>query len=520
MLAASLAVLALALALRAIPPLQPRDGPGGDSDFHFAFIGMLRRARQAGVPVGERFLLPSVIAYPALYHWLLSFLPPAALRWVDRWSGLVYDGIVGALITRLLVADGAVPGDLAPALIGAYLIAPSLTLAHVGPRPFSLTPRSFAQLLTGLLIALFLARSDDGMAQDATAIAAAILLAGVLLSSKFGIQVLAFALPLIAILTGQYDILGVAAAAFAGAWIASRGYLRRQLGAQYAHLRWYWRHNVGFLRARGNWRALGKAIMSFDLRAIGREALARNPLLSGAFRNFLLIPAFPLAASADHLGHAAWMALSISIAVAVPWVLTSFGVLRILGEAERYLEFGFPAQWFLLFALLPGPALTVTLLAVCLLHLVLYVVNLWALRQRSTASALTAFDGLAQAIEGYRSVRLLMLDDSETYGICRRTSAALCSFANPLSPKDWSQLDRLYRPYPFINPDMIDELVRIFRLNMIVRRKVGRDGPNDAAPTYRVDRWTKIFENERYELFAIAGGSQALPPGDDQVSSR
>ena len=55
-------------------------------------------------------------------------------------------------------------------------------------------------------------------------------------------------------------------------------------------------------------------------------------------------------------------ALAVTASALVPWLVTSFGRLRSLGESERYLEFAAPAAWLLLLWLQPiGLSLVIAL---------------------------------------------------------------------------------------------------------------------------------------------------------------
>ncbi|HUZ74131.1 MAG TPA: hypothetical protein VMU87_14205 [Stellaceae bacterium] len=508
---ASLLTLIGALALRFWVGAMPEAHGGTDRCFHVAFIRMIRQSQRMGSIRDDRLLLPGSFSYPKLYHQFISFLPEAAVFYLDRWSGLLFDAMVGAALLPLLARHGVPENDLA-AILAFYLIAPGLTLVHIGPRAFALTPRSFSQLLAGLLIILYLANADGILPLSSWLWAglATVLVAALLLSSKFAAQVLLLYLPTLTLLTHDGTFLAIVATGVATAWIASRGYFADQVAAQIAHLAWY-RRNVSILKGmRGDLGSLWRALKRRDALAVAKEVLARNPILSGLARHFLLVPGVILGLSTTRVDLPLQAALNVSLASIAAWLLTSVGAFRILGEAERYLEFGFPAQWYLFFAVLPSRLIGVILIMLLGIHAAVFALNVYSLRQQFADQTASARRAVARRIDAFAQARLLVINDSESYCFYLETRAAICTLPNPLSPGElgWRFIDRLYAPYPYVAPEIIPELCRTYALNLAVLRKIAAR-PSFGPQRYQFDAWKAVYENEHYVLYEIPAVADA-----------
>jgi hypothetical protein len=476
---------------------------GNDRAFHLAFISMLRRSGHRPSAKDARFLLDATPTYPALYHWLLSFVPERGVVLADRWSGFIYDLVVGVLVCGLLHytnADFSV-GQLA-VVGGLYFIAPALTLKHVGPRAFSLTPRSFSQLFSGLLVVLALSPPVmPPLARGAIAVAC---MAIMLASSKFSLQVLLFTVPLFGALARSALPLICLVLAASVTVLASRGYVLRQIANQVRHLQWYRRRNLAFLRMRGSWRALLQAVRDGDLTGITQEVLVRNPLLAGLFRHLLLFIGLALTLRVPHLATSVSTAVFICLAVVPAWLITSQGAFRILGEAERYLEFGFPAEWYLFWMVLPVSLRSAALLLLAVAHVALMTVNVVALLRQARLLDVSAWQDVARAIRAQPQQRVLPCDDLDVYSLFLDTDAVIYAMQHPLSPGllGWQFVDRFYGPYPFVNSEVIAELCESSSVDLLLLPKEGISATQLQAQISHVTLRV-IHHNSKYELASV-----------------
>src|SRR5262249_6002371 len=145
-----------AVALRLMPRRLWPAMQGTDAFYHLAYVRLIREQRLRLPRCNPRVLGPGEHTYPALFHWLLAALPLAATPRADRYGGLIADLIAAAAVSLALHRLGAFDGGEAIAAAALYLLAPGLTLLHIGPRAFTLTPRPWAQTLFAIAVVLWL----------------------------------------------------------------------------------------------------------------------------------------------------------------------------------------------------------------------------------------------------------------------------------------------------------------------------------------------------------------------------
>jgi len=372
-LAAALA--AASVALRLAPVLGHGEFGGADAAYHRWYIGLIRANGGALPETDPRVLGPGTCTYPALFHWLLARLPPAAVDRFGRFGGLAMDAASGAAIALAAAAVSPMPHWTVVVIGALHLIAPALTFSFIGPRAFSLTPRAFAQTAyTVAVLPLVLGAGATGVPAPLVHAVSVAALAAALLSAKFALQHVLFTAP-VAALAGFPELLFTALAAALVAQAASRGFFLRQIRGHLDHLVWYWRLNRHFVSARGDWKRLLKAISAGDLRVVTSEMLVQNAVIVGVVRNLPSFVAIGLAARAMR-GAPETHALALTLAAVIPWLATSFGALRVLGEPERYLEYAWPTGWLLLWTTLGPGARAPAALLLTLFFVGFYLANL------------------------------------------------------------------------------------------------------------------------------------------------
>jgi hypothetical protein len=240
---AHLAVLALlSLLARLGPRLVLPYAMDSDAAYHLLAA---RRIREHGfrLPVRLRGLFfPGPYDYPPLFHFLLALAPPRFLHVVERFIGcaidVLYVGLAYGFMTELLVTvHGLEPGlarSRALAVAAVLSVSPALLYIGRGPRTYGANPRVFAEPLFGVAMLFTSWWFRDGAWW--TLLGAGAATAVLLLSSKFGTQVLAFFFPLLAALLGAPSLLLVPAAGFALALLAWRGHYLRVLKGHLGHL--------------------------------------------------------------------------------------------------------------------------------------------------------------------------------------------------------------------------------------------------------------------------------------------
>src|SRR5688572_23940041 len=141
-------ILTGAFILRALPRIKWKNFNGTDSQFHCYYIDLIRSNGHV-LPERENRVLggSNECTYPYFYHWLLSFFSKSFVEFWDRFSGFVFDALNGLLVLLLLSTVREFNLYESCLIMAAYMIAPGLTFSFIGPRPYSLTPRNFAQLV-------------------------------------------------------------------------------------------------------------------------------------------------------------------------------------------------------------------------------------------------------------------------------------------------------------------------------------------------------------------------------------
>ena len=499
-LALSVTAMTLATALRAWPRIRWKEFPSSDADFHRAYIELIRRHGFRVPKEDPRFLVPGRGVYPAGYHLGFATLGTRTVIWIDRFGGLVYDGMVAALVSFALYRVGRIDVIGALMLVSLYLLTPGLSLIQLTPRAYSLTARPVAELLHASVIfftLLWYPQMDWRAAAWLFALLA-LLTAFVFVTSKFGLQNTVFIAPILAILSGSAFPLLVMAAAAVSAAVLSKGFFLRQLQGQFYHLKWFVRFRLPYLRHRADWRSLWDAAKQGDMAAVALQIFFDNPILTGLTRQLLLFVALAWAYFVPTLDPDQKIAGAFCVAAVPAWLLTSFGPLRIFGEAERYLEFAFPAVWFLFWSLI-GPRLWLPMAAALgVIFVATYLLNLHALRRWVDLHRLPARREVADFLSRFPECRLLCLNVTEHYYFFRSTTARLCCAIQQICPLDqgWAHFSEYYGRYPYINIRNFRRLFDRFSADfaLVSKRNLGRVQSDERA-TYDFTGLEVAFEN-------------------------
>lgn len=498
----AMAALLAAVVLRALPRLRWPDWQGTDAYYHLAYIRLIRDTGHRLPRRNPRILGPGEHAYPALFHWLLSFAGAGTVRFMDRFGGLVCDLATALVLAAYLAVVHGLPSAWAGVSAALFVLAPGLILPHIGPRAFTLTPRCWAQLLFALAIVCWL----NGLTVPAWFVWSVLPLALMLLTSKFAVQNLVFVAPVAAVLVGRWEPLVASVAAFALAWALFHGMFVRQLKGQLGHLRWYVRHNLDMVAHRRNWRAIAEAVAARDLRRLLEEVAWHNPLTSGLLRHFPLVVALIFAATARN-GVELHLATALVLAAVPPWLITAFGRARILGESERYLEFAEPAAWILLWAAAPAAAWPWLAFALAAVFLAGYAAT-WRflaeshrhLSDRDATDIVAQFGGEPDAV-------LLCLSDPESYFFLACSELRLCKYNGDLSAfgELGEFLPWFFWRYPHVHPRHLAEIIARYRVDFVLVNRRGRARlVSESGMDYDLSGLVPIHRNETFELYRVA----------------
>jgi hypothetical protein len=496
-LSVGLIAVAIAILLRALPRIVWPRYQGTDAFYHLAYIRLIRETGHRLPTQNPRIVGPGVHAYPALFHWALSFLSPRLVRSADRFGGLVGDIVVAGATSGFLYAHGAVDTGTAFVAAALYLLLPGLILPHIGPRAFTLTPRVWGQAFYALAAVSWMMADS----QPAMWFVSVLPLALMLLTSKFAVQNLVFVTPIAALLLSRYEPLAASGAAAVLALLLFRAMFVRQLVGQVGHLKWYLRYNQGMVAHRNNWHALRESVRTANVRRLAVETLWHNPILSGLIRHFPLMIALVLAWHAG-FGADVTVTFALTLAALVPWIITPFGRARVLGESERYLEFAAPAAWVLLWTAHPS-ALVLGVIAVA--ALIAYAATLlFIARTQGTLAEVDEAD-VAQILGGKPEAVLLCLHDPESYYFLAATDVRLVKYNGDLTAFGASGnfVARLFWRYPYVDPDALHDLIRENGVTIILENRRARDRFKElAGRDYDLAGLSEMHRNRSYVLYS------------------
>jgi hypothetical protein len=501
-LSVGLIALALAVLLRALPRVVWPRYQGTDAYYHHAYVRLIRETGHSLPRQNPRIVGPGVHAYPALFHWVLSYLPPNMVRWADRFGGLVGDLVVGGATSGLLYAHGAVGPGTAFAAAALYMLLPGLILPHIGPRAFTLTPRVWGQAFYALAVVSWMMAD----AQPAMWVVSILPLALMLLTSKFAVQNLVFVAPLTALLLGRYEPLAASAAATVLALLLFRAMFVRQLVGQIGHLTWYVRHNLEMVAHRNNWQALRQGVRTANLRRLAVETLWHNPILSGLIRHFPLMIALILAWPSD-FGARENVALALTLAALVPWIITAFGRARVLGESERYLEFAAPAAWVLLWMAHPSAGV---LGVIAVAALIGYAATLMFIaRTQGTLAAVDEAD-IAQTLAGKTDAVLLCLHDPESYYFLAATDVRLMKYNGDLTAfgTPGRFVAQFFWRYPYVDSGRLHDFIRDGGVTFVLENRRARNRFIElAGRDYDLTGLSEVHRNNSYALYSVGSAA-------------
>jgi hypothetical protein len=501
-----LSLLLLVLYLRVYPRLNGRQLLGTDTNFHFYYINLIKNNNNR-MPLRETRIIggSNNCTYPYFYHWLLSYLPSAALCFLDKYSAVIYDLICAVMVVWLL--SYLMPINMYGILliISCYLIAPGLTFSFIGPRAYSLTPRNFTQMLFCFACAFWILLptiSSNFFYLFFTL--SAIFFSFVLLTSQFGLQVILFL-----VLAGLYDhdLLLIMIVAVLFAVFISKGFFIRQVIAQIRHLEWYYKYNYSFVKHKTDWKKLYNVIANLDLRGMAYEALFFNQILVGIVRHplhFVSIILFLLYGlnSSNEVEHRAGLLLFIGL---IGWLVTSFGKGRIFGEAERYLEFYVPIQYFLFFLYMSNISnIYIFGLSLLIYNLIFYLYNLYQIKKQLYVPD-TFIRDAAKFIDSSNNT-VLCLSNNELYFFLKQTKAKLVGFLVNISlEKPYGDFFKnFFYKYPFVNLSKVDDIVSQYSVTHLLINK-NHINKYESESSYKkiVMNYKNIYENESYMVLKV-----------------
>lgn len=523
MLTALLITLTVTFMLRLVPGvLWP--SAGSDMGYHLLLQRELRRHHLRMPARIMPLALDEQQVYPWFFHILLACLP-------EKWL-LKYPSLPSALIDTLhaglvfgvavyLAAEASLPisGPALGMLAGLlFATSPALLSLGIGPRSYEITPRPLAELLfTFAMVAagFYLVRQQPWFLA-----AASLGCALIYLSSLFGVQVMLFCFPVMAVVSGQWALLALPCLGFLVALLVTRGRYWTTLRGQLHHLSMYrvrFQYEHPKTKDRNDWGHLRQVFQQWCQGRFKDQALLKDLILSidnNSYLQFLirhnlwflviLLMAFQIfPPGSGQLGLWreylwAWMLAPIA-----PFILTSLKHWRFLGEAERYLEFALapacllgslgvqtlPASWFSVIAAFYG-SLTFLLLAM-----------VWVRKKVTTRYQQDEVTSLHQLIAFLMTIpagaNTLVIPANLSYELAYHTSIrALATLDFFVWKRDF---DRIFYKYPLPSPDL-NRWRRLYAMEYLVVWKRYAESYG-CGQIYDLSQVRPVFENRTYAVY-------------------
>jgi hypothetical protein len=415
-------------------------------------------------------------SHPFLLHYFLSKLPFNILYKYQIFFNIIVDSFFTLFIygTAVTLFHDEFLGILS-ALI--YLFTPIwFSNISMGPRVNNFTPRLFTEVLYSINICVLL---DIFNLHDGWRITISVLLTSIiLLTSKFGLQVLVFSFPLFSIVFKDFTPIIILIISLILIIIISRGAVLDLFRSQFQHLSEYYRSNIR-QKTPLNYRNRFLRITVQDFRTkTGLRKLAYNylfynshtiivlkmPVVIMFFLEILINPF-------DLQGILFKMFLVICVIVVI-YMLVSLRSLLFLGEAERYLNHIAVVivismvniavrggHMFLLYGLIAY--------GVCyyIIELILYKEFVENDKKK------IADNEIEEVLFNLNSEQIVLSQPYHNFNIFRIMLNTRHKVIYPLHMKDSVRLGfekRFEKQYPFLNLSRIREIIELTDLSVIV----------------------------------------------------
>lgn len=311
-----------------------------DGYAHFTLISDIRDANHRIPRRPSGIVTEGSYRYPFLMHWLLSFLPQPSVHTLDRYFSPIMDLLFAGMFVALIPA-----GLLSPAQTGLALLVFLATPEFMRPdlsHGIGISARKPGLLVTTLSLLSFSMWIET---RSGVLLVGAILFGALIyLTSKFSLQ--AFVAASLALsIGGKPTALGVAVAAFMAAVVLSAGQYGYVLAGHVRHaveyaLELQYTHLPPVTTPDEVFKDLQEAGSFVDVARIIHltpwlNALVNNPFVFAVAGTYGLLytTGAPLPIPG---GFHYWIAGTFTA-----FALTSIPPFRFLGQAERYLEYGF-----------------------------------------------------------------------------------------------------------------------------------------------------------------------------------
>lgn len=500
----NLIFLFISMVLRVFPIYKFKNVLGTDRLFHLYYIQSIKNNNNT-IPQSEDRIIGGINSfnYAGLYHLILSFFPNSFVKIWDKFSGLVFDILTAILVYIVAVKLNILTFEWGTFFLSVslYIISPTLTLIYSGPRAYVLTPRNFSQFIFSLLIlSLLLCGSElSGFVINS------ILIMILILSSWFSVQVLLFFAPLYTFLTGDFSLVGSLLIAGTFLLLFLKDLTFRTVGGGLTHLLYSYNVGRGALAHRNAWKTIWELLKKRDVKRVFYQVCFSNAITSILFRSFdvcFVICGLIINNQLNFLNAISSREKAISLVFCgfFSAFLTAFPFFSRLGEPERYVEFAYPACWFLIVGYFNE--LYSYLAVYCL---ALYCVNLYVIKFRnSTTRENENLNKILKSINLTEEDKILPLYLPNKYDFLLNFPSKV--FSDFFINGDSSLLENKCTKYTvnlnYISPAKLMKICEEFKIDYLFYNKIYLDyAAKKYSITYDLSKFRVIYEDEVYVVY-------------------
>lgn len=450
-----------------------------------------------------QFLLPGKIDYPYLFHLIYSLIPRKFFNKGEIYISSSIDLIHSIILYGFLYID---PINLNLNEFNITIItllhatSPNFLAKQAGPRAYQATPRVLSEFLyfiyfLGLILS---AENYTSTSIIITSFFGCLLL----LTSKFGAQVLFLFTPGIFLFEQNINSLLIPFGSFILAIILSKGYYWSVFTGQLSHLGIYKNHLVhvhpqfkvkniesnnednisikffNYLRHIKHNSMIGKMIFNLPVMILGIFSFVRlqleiaNPILNGVFVSSILIG-----------------------------ILTSTKKFKFLGEGARYLDYSLASSYILIVIFFDRSI--IILLFLYQIIIATYSAKMFiSTRRSSTKDYLQYFKPLKEELLKYPSTKKIFpIWPSAPWQLFYEFNNPI-TYTISINKKYWpgDSYKNTFPEYPHINPKCFSKFEEVYGIDLIIIHKPTFKRNERNLGEYPLENYTDLYENKYFLL--------------------
>ena len=522
----------LVMGTRILPRIFCPNARGKDAEYHLVAAREIRRNHFKLPKTLSPFLLPGIYDYPPLFHYILALFPTTWHVTIERIISAVLDAahalvVYAFSIYCFLVID--VPFDPTQQAFWVsviYMLSPSLTSVGTGPRAYQGTPRTLGELLFLLTLtcaALHLIEKSFIF----------LVLAGfwgglLMLTSKFGVQVLIFFASVMLVFMRDTAWLFLPALSFGVAWTVSKGHYWEVASGHIQHARYYLNaisKRFYLITEKNRWSDLKALFLNLrkDPLKAGKTLLMDNTYLLLVQKNpQLLFLAGLLVVEGLSAGRLTLLLGSWILAGVIAFLITSLKPFLFLGEADRYLEYILFPQ-FLLLATSGSFSLFSKIILVYSACFYLIYAGVFVHQYGRKEKNINDFKRLIDFVRDQDSIqRILPIYLGDALQLAYATGKGIAhfpgNFRRALFPYD-AFFQFYAKVYPFPN-EALEMLMARYDYDVVYFSKQDMYKAAQFGIRYRMDGWETLYSNQTYQVCKPPIGKPVHVTGESDPTCR